>query len=64
VLEETGLTVEQVRDYVATHSELESALYKTPHYKGVIGTAANFVKHVSELMKAESRARTAYAAAD
>ena len=61
VLEETGLTVEQVRDYVADHPELESGLYKVPHYKGCIGTSANFVKHVSELMKEESHARTATA---
>jgi predicted nucleotide-binding protein (sugar kinase/HSP70/actin superfamily) len=59
VLEETGLTVDQARDYVADHPEMESALYKTPHYKGVIGSAANFVKHVSELMKSERRARVA-----
>lgn len=61
-LEETALTAEQVRDYVADHTEVESGFYKTPHYKGVIGSAANFVKHVSELMKMESRARVAYEA--
>lgn len=59
VLEETGLTIEQVRDYVADHEELESGLYHVPHHKGVIGTAANFVKHVSELMKTERRTRVA-----
>jgi predicted nucleotide-binding protein (sugar kinase/HSP70/actin superfamily) len=51
VLEETGLTLDQVRQYAAEHPQLQSALYRVPHYKGVIGTAANFVKHVSELMK-------------
>jgi predicted nucleotide-binding protein (sugar kinase/HSP70/actin superfamily) len=64
VLEETGLTVEQVRDYVADHPELESGLYRVPHHKGVIGAAANFVKHVAELMKTERPARVAYAAGD
>jgi predicted nucleotide-binding protein (sugar kinase/HSP70/actin superfamily) len=59
VLEETGLTVEQVHDYVADHPEMESGLYHVPHQKGVIGTAANFVKHVAELMKTESRSRVA-----
>jgi predicted nucleotide-binding protein (sugar kinase/HSP70/actin superfamily) len=63
VLEETGLTVEQVRDYVADHPELESGLYHVPHYKGIIGTAASFVKHVSELMGADRRARVAASAA-
>jgi predicted nucleotide-binding protein (sugar kinase/HSP70/actin superfamily) len=64
VLEETGVTVEQVRDYVADHPEMESGLYRVPHHKGVIGAAANFVKHVAELMRSESRPRAAYAAAD
>jgi len=61
-LEETDLTAEQVRDYVADHTELESGFYRTPHCKGFIGSAANFVKHVSELMKTGSHARVAYAA--
>jgi hypothetical protein len=64
VLEETGLTVEQVRDYVADHPEMESGLYRVPHHKGVIGAAANFVKHVAELMKTEQRTRVAYATGD
>jgi predicted nucleotide-binding protein (sugar kinase/HSP70/actin superfamily) len=63
VLEETGLTIEQVRDYVADHPELENGLYHVPHYKGIIGTAANFIKHVSELMGADRRARVATNAA-
>ncbi|HXG68584.1 MAG TPA: activator of (R)-2-hydroxyglutaryl-CoA dehydratase, partial [Blastocatellia bacterium] len=64
VLEETGLTLDQVRQYAADHPELESGLYKVPHHKGVIGAAANFVKHVSELMKQESRERVSTYAAD
>jgi hypothetical protein len=64
VLEETGLTVEQVRDYIAEHPEMESGLYRVPHHKGVIGTAANFVKHVAELMKTDRRTRVAYATGD
>jgi predicted nucleotide-binding protein (sugar kinase/HSP70/actin superfamily) len=59
VLEENHLSVEQVRDYVSDHPELESGLYHVPHHKGIIGTGANFVKHVSDLMKTESRARVA-----
>lgn len=57
VLEETGLTLDQVRDYVDAHPALQSGLYRVPHFKGVIGTAANFVKHVAALMKEESRGR-------
>ncbi len=64
VLEETGLTIEQVREYQEDHPELQSGLYHVPHTKGVIGSAANFVKHVSELMKRESRERVSTYAAD
>jgi predicted nucleotide-binding protein (sugar kinase/HSP70/actin superfamily) len=64
VLEETGLSVEQVKEYAAEHPELESGLYKVPHYKGTIGTAAGFVRHVAELMKKDSRSRAANFAAD
>ena len=64
VLEEAGITMDQVREYQAEHPELQSGLYKVPHYKGVIGSAANFVKHVSELMKNEGRERVSNYAAD
>ncbi|HJZ69844.1 MAG TPA: activator of (R)-2-hydroxyglutaryl-CoA dehydratase, partial [Blastocatellia bacterium] len=64
VLEETGLTLDQVREYAADHPELESGLYKVPHTKGVIGTAASFVKHVSERIKKEGRERVSSYAAD
>ena len=62
VLEETGLTIEQVRQYQEDHPELQSGLYKVPHYKGVIGSTANFIKHVSELMKQSSGRVSDYAA--
>jgi len=64
VLEETGLTIDQVREYQDAHPELQSALYKVPHHKGIIGSAANFAKHVSELMKKEGRERVSNYAAD
>jgi predicted nucleotide-binding protein (sugar kinase/HSP70/actin superfamily) len=64
VLEEAGVTMDQIREYQAEHTELQSGLYKVPHYKGVIGATANFVKHVSELMKNEGRERASNYAAD
>ena len=48
VLEETGLSLDEVREYAAEHPELESAMYHVPHTKGVIGAGANFVKHVAD----------------
>jgi predicted nucleotide-binding protein (sugar kinase/HSP70/actin superfamily) len=50
VQEETGLTLDEVRAYAEEHPELQDPLYKVPHTKGTIGTAANFVLHVADLM--------------
>jgi predicted nucleotide-binding protein (sugar kinase/HSP70/actin superfamily) len=48
VLEKLGKTVEELHAYVDANPEMKRALYKTPKYKGVIGTAANFAIHVAE----------------
>jgi hypothetical protein len=40
---------------------LKTPLYKVPRYKGIVGTAASFVKHVAERMKSEKPARVAVA---
>ena len=55
-LESTGRKLDDIQDYVAHHPELRQPFYKVPHTKGVTGTAANFVLHVSSLM---SRRRAA-----
>ncbi|MGH9579977.1 MAG: hypothetical protein ACRD2R_03205, partial [Terriglobales bacterium] len=52
VLEKTGRSLDELRAYVAAHPEMSHALYKTPKYKGVIGTAANFAIHAAERMGA------------
>jgi predicted nucleotide-binding protein (sugar kinase/HSP70/actin superfamily) len=49
-LESTGKRLEHIRAYVDDHPELKKPFYKVPHQKGVTGTAANFVLHVSDLM--------------
>jgi hypothetical protein len=54
-LESTGRTLEEIRGYVEEHPELKSPMYKVPHSEGVVGGAANFVRHVAELMKAENK---------
>jgi predicted nucleotide-binding protein (sugar kinase/HSP70/actin superfamily) len=53
-LESTGRRLEDIRDYVAEHSELRSPLYRVPRRPDVAGVAANFVLHVSELMNGKS----------
>jgi hypothetical protein len=30
-------------------------MYKVPHAEGVVGAAANFVRHVADLIKAEGK---------
>src|SRR5690242_434562 len=54
-LESTGRTIEEIRAYVEEHPELKSPMYKVPHSEGVVGMAANFVRHVAELMKAGNK---------
>jgi hypothetical protein len=50
VLQQTGKSLDDLREYVADHPELKHALYKVPHREGIAGTAAQFVSHVSDLM--------------
>jgi len=54
-LDKVGLTLDQCRAYVDAHPELKRPMYIVPHTKGVIGTASNFVLHIAERMKNESR---------
>lgn len=53
VLEETGVTLEEVRELVSDHPEMQRPMYKYGHRKGVVGVAANFVLHAAERLKAE-----------
>ncbi len=50
VLEKTGKSMDDLRDYVEHHPELKHALYKVPHRDGIAGTAAQFAWHVSDLI--------------
>jgi predicted nucleotide-binding protein (sugar kinase/HSP70/actin superfamily) len=55
ILSQAGTTLEEVRDFVNDHPEMQQPMYKYGHRKGVIGTAANFVLHATGRMKAERR---------
>ncbi len=55
VLSGAGVTLEDVQSFVSDHSEMQRALYKIGHKKGVIGVGANFVLHAAERMKVERR---------
>jgi predicted nucleotide-binding protein (sugar kinase/HSP70/actin superfamily) len=55
VLSETGYTFDEIKTYIDQHPELKRPFYHVPHYKGIIGTSACFVRHVGECMKAEGQ---------
>jgi predicted nucleotide-binding protein (sugar kinase/HSP70/actin superfamily) len=59
VLEESGVTLEDLKDFVAEHPEMQQPLYKYGHRKGVVGVAANFAIHAADRMKAERHAMVA-----
>jgi predicted nucleotide-binding protein (sugar kinase/HSP70/actin superfamily) len=46
VLEQSGLTTEQVRAYVDDRPAMKKATWRVPH-DGVVGSAANIVRHVA-----------------
>jgi cbb3-type cytochrome oxidase cytochrome c subunit len=49
-LESTGKDLDQIKDYVSSHSQLTQPLSPVPHRSGYPSVAANFVLHVSDLM--------------
>jgi predicted nucleotide-binding protein (sugar kinase/HSP70/actin superfamily) len=54
-LNSTGKSMDQIREYVAEHPELRRPFYHVPHRKGVAGTAAQFILHVSDRMDKSGR---------
>jgi predicted nucleotide-binding protein (sugar kinase/HSP70/actin superfamily) len=55
VLEETGRSLDDIRAYVVAHPEMQRPAWRIAHTKGVVGTAANFVKQVAALMDADEK---------
>lgn len=51
VLKRSGKTLKELNEFISGHPQLKNPMYEIPHSKGVTGTAANFIIHVSELMK-------------
>ena len=52
-LAKTGYTLEEIKAYVETHSELQKPMLKVSHRKGIAGIGANFIMDVAELMQKE-----------
>jgi hypothetical protein len=55
-LKQTGKTMNQIREYIAEHSELRRPFYHVPHRNGVAGTAAQFILHVSDRINKDTHA--------
>lgn len=49
-LENSGKSLDEMRSYVEENPVLKTPLYKVPKRKGIVGTGAKFVYHVSDLM--------------
>jgi hypothetical protein len=54
-LKSTGESLEEIREYIDEHPELKRPFYHVPHRKGVAGTAAQFILHVSDRIDRDRR---------
>ncbi len=54
-LKSTGKSMQQIREYIDEHPELKRPFYHVPHRKGVAGTAAQFILHVSDRIDKDTR---------
>jgi predicted nucleotide-binding protein (sugar kinase/HSP70/actin superfamily) len=57
-LDLTGKRLEDIKSFVAERRELRRPFYQVPHRKGMTGTAAQFVLHVSDLMDRQHRSHS------
>ncbi|HTW49577.1 MAG TPA: hypothetical protein VMD92_16600 [Acidobacteriaceae bacterium] len=57
VLEKTGKSLDDLREYVERHPQLKRGLYRVPHREGIAGTAAQFALHVNDLMAKDAAYR-------
>ena len=52
-LEKTGFSLEEIKAFIESKPELQSPFFHVSHRKGIIGTGANFILDVAEMMKKE-----------
>ena len=50
-LQSTGCSLEEIRAYVQQHPELRRPFYRFPRREGIVGTAAQFIRHVAHRMR-------------
>jgi predicted nucleotide-binding protein (sugar kinase/HSP70/actin superfamily) len=58
----SGYDLDDIRDFVAEHPDLQRPMYHVPKSEGVVGVGANFIRHVGQRMKKAKRERVAAAA--
>lgn len=51
----TGKSLDEIRSFVDSRPELRNPFYRVPHYHGMTGTAAMFVRHVADVMDGRAR---------
>jgi predicted nucleotide-binding protein (sugar kinase/HSP70/actin superfamily) len=51
----TAKSLDEIKEYAASHRQLRSPFYPIPRRKGIAGTAANFAFHVSDLIDGRVR---------
>jgi predicted nucleotide-binding protein (sugar kinase/HSP70/actin superfamily) len=54
-LKSTGKSLQEIRAYIEEHPELKRPFYHVPHREGVVGTAAQFILHVSDRIDSDTR---------
>jgi predicted nucleotide-binding protein (sugar kinase/HSP70/actin superfamily) len=54
-LSKTGYTLDEIKAYVDANPELKQPFHHIPHYKGMIGVGARFIRHVGERMRSGKR---------
>ena len=54
IIEKCGKAPKELKPFVDAHPELKNPMYKLPQKEGVVGTAANFMLHVKDLMELEA----------
>ncbi len=55
VLDRTGKSLDEMKAYVNDHPVLKKPMYTVPKVNEIVGTAANFALHVSDLMDGKVR---------
>jgi hypothetical protein len=54
-LASTGKSLSKLKTFVEDHPQMTRPTYPVPEFDGIVGNAARFVRHVSEIMDGKAR---------